>query len=245
MKLACILNLWDGDEHLEKCLGYIVDEVDLIVIVYQTVSNFGEEYCPKIDKVFFHKHQDKIVFSRFKPDFSIVLEERGYQNEFNKRKQGFEIAKEKGCTHFFHLDVDEFYPDFRALKSEFGASGADGSVCPIETYIGKYSYKVEPALKLYVPFIFEVKELGGRLKYSVDRTRTAQADKVVELSKPMHHASWVREDMDRKLRNSSARRNRRNELIKEEVERLMKEGPEGFKSRYFGGKYIKKVDWLS
>ncbi len=46
MKLAAIYNVWDGVELLKHSIASIKQDVDLIIIVYQDISNFGEEFNP-------------------------------------------------------------------------------------------------------------------------------------------------------------------------------------------------------
>ena len=157
---------------------------------------------------------------------------------------GLEIAKEKGATHFLLMDTDEFYPDFAELKQEYIDSGCEGSVCKIETYIAKEEYRLTPMMPFHVPFIHKLEKntiLGGKYPYKCDRTRVVESKSVALLSKFMHHMSWVRDDLDRKIRNSSAKLGRRNDLIKEEVQYLLDNGPKGYKSRYFHGRFITEV----
>jgi len=46
MKLAAIYNLWDGEELLLGSMKCLKDHVDLFIIVWQEVSNFGEPHNP-------------------------------------------------------------------------------------------------------------------------------------------------------------------------------------------------------
>jgi len=234
MVLAAIYNVWDGEEHLLQSVKYIIDEVDIIIILTQNVSNFQERYTPNlvpIEKL----NSDKIHYIKYNPDFAHTDIDVGYKNEIQKRQLGVEIAKISGASHFLLLDTDEFYPDFAELKKEFIESGAHGSAVTIETYVFKENYRVIPPMRYYVPFICELKKntvLGGHFQYKVDQTRSVPLGSCVLLSHPMHHMSWIRDNLERKLRNSSARHTRRNQLIVDDCEMLKAKGLP-YKSKYF------------
>jgi hypothetical protein len=204
MKLAAIYNIWDGVEHLESSVNSIRNDVDYIIFVYQDVSNYGEKYDPlsELQKI---KHD---VTFLYEPD----LNSSPASNEKNKRNIGIQIALKLGCTHFLHLDCDEVYPNFKELKKEFIDSGKDGSVCKITTYFGKSNYCFEKFDNYYVPFIHKLNNdtvAGGRqYPFYVDPTRKINSNNVSLLqSGLMHHYSWVRDDIERKIRNSTARCN--------------------------------------
>lgn len=205
MKLAAIINLWDGEELLLGSIKTIKDHVDLLIIVYQVRSNFGE----------MHRAYDleerkstvcgiPAIWENYEP-----IELGGLLNEQNKRNIGLAIAKREGCTHFLHMDIDEYYEDFASLKQEFIDSQAFGSVCPIYTYFKKPTWRLENLDGYYVPFIHRLldnTQAGYGFPYSFycDPTRVINQANVVKLSQPMHHFSWVRMDIERKARNSSA-----------------------------------------
>ncbi len=234
MKLAAIYNVWDREEHLKQSIEYILEDVDIIIIVWQNVSNFQENYMPNLVPIEKLK-SDKIRYIQYNPDFRYTDIDVGYKNEQQKRQLGVDIAKISGASHFLLLDTDEFYPDFKELKEEFIESGADGSAVEIETYIYRTDYRVTPPMKYHVPFICELKRttiLGGHFQFKVDQTRSTSLTECVLLSKPMHHMSWVRNNIERKLRNSSARHTRRNQVIVDDIERLKAYGLP-YKCKYF------------
>jgi hypothetical protein len=49
LKLSVIYNVFDGVELLRGSMLCMKDHVDLFIIVYQDVSNFGEQYNPLPD----------------------------------------------------------------------------------------------------------------------------------------------------------------------------------------------------
>ena len=203
MKLAALFNVWDGDELLPLSIELIYPFVDNIIILMQEVSNYGEKYSPSLD---FTKNLDKIMIVDFTP-----TNERASRNETIKRQIGIEEAHRLGCTHFFSIDCDEMYFDFEELKKEYIEKGHEGSFCEMFTYYKLPSLRFENKDNYFVPFIHKLNKntLTGFKKYPVyvDPTRGINCKDVILLSKPMHHYSWVRKNIERKLRNSSARQN--------------------------------------
>src|SRR5688572_24354584 len=103
-KLCVIFNVWDGAELLNGSIDCIKNHVDLIIIVYQDVSNWGEYYDPLKD---FNRHGLKYILVKYEPKIK-----DGRTNEIAKRNLGLKVAKENGCTHFSHMDCDEYYENF-------------------------------------------------------------------------------------------------------------------------------------
>lgn len=216
MKLAAIYNVFDGEELLPASISCIIDHVDLIVIVWQDISNFGEAYDP-IRKYYtpdeFAGHDwNKIFLLKYYPDQKLG----GMQNECLKRNLGMRVALRKGCTHYLHIDCDEFYEDFSLAKDMYLNAGHAGSVCRMETYFKKPTLKLDKPEDYFVPFIHELKPgtvvgdmtwWNPKYPFYVDPTRHANMTDVVELPIFMHHYSWVRKDIGRKIRNSSANQN--------------------------------------
>jgi len=210
IKLAAIVNVWDGCELLRGSIDCYKDHVDKIIIVWQNVSNIGEAYDPMPEMKFPFEIEKKIIHSKYEPNFNIAAS----QNEVKKRNIGLDIAYNYDCTHFFHIDVDEYYQNFGAMKKEYFNSRCPGSVCRIYTYFKKPTLRLENLDGYYVPFIHELEEStrSGNCTYPFycDPTRTISFSEKVdkdclwEMSQPMHHYSWIRNDIGRKVRNSSA-----------------------------------------
>jgi hypothetical protein len=206
MKLAAIYNVWDGVELLRGSMISVAAGVDLFIIVYQDVSNFGEKYdpLPDMDLTGFN-----VKLAKYTP-----RNHGGHVNEIKKRNLGIQVAKQEGCTHFFHRDVDEYYKDFVEAKEAFIKSEYTGSVCGIQAYFKQPDLMFDNYESYYVPFIHKLLpnvQAGARqYPFRVDPTRKITRQKnVIELPHTMHHFSWVRKDIQRKIRNSSARNNMR------------------------------------
>lgn len=229
MKLAAIFNVWDGAELLRGSMECLRAHVDLFIIVTQDVSNFGERYNPKLD----YKGFDNVVKIKYTPEFKA-----GAINETNKRNLGLEVARAYHCTHFIQMDTDEYYEDFGGAKREYIRSGLNGSVCKIFTYFKKPEWRCDKEDGYYVPFIHRLRPDSrcGKFNYPfyVDPTRRVNETDVIMLDTYMHHMSWVRADIHRKCRNSSAKANiERGTLLKDYFNPELDEKPEGY--------YIK--DW--
>lgn len=212
MKLACIVNAWDGVELLPKAIKCIYEHVDLIVIVYQDISNFGEKYSP-MPEIEHLNHLGVVQFLKFDPRIEIG----GAMNERAKRNLGIEFARDNHCTHFFAMDVDEFHEDFAAAKEMYLDSGHAGSVMKLRTYFKKPTFMFDIPEDYYVPFIHKMNEDtktgSSSYKFWVDPTRGITETDVVELPIFMDHYSWCRKDIERKARNSSARGIAKNSII--------------------------------
>jgi hypothetical protein len=240
MKLAAIYNVWDGVELLAGSMACLKGHVDKIIIVYQDTSNYGEKYNP-LD----HTNLDNdlpIIFEKFYP----VLSKSPAWNETQKRNAGIEMARLSNCTHFLHLDCDEYYEDFAAAKQSYIDSGAYGSVVRLHTYFREPTWRLDVPENYFVPFIHKLSPytIAGQRGYPfhVDPTRRINEKNVVELPVFMHHFSWVRQNIRRKAENSSARMNIEKGTILEDYDKLAHmDNPEGFYIRDYD-RHITQVE---
>lgn len=209
IKLAAIYNVWDGVELLKGSMESVADGVDEFIVVYQTRSNHGEEFDPRPwipSNVFDSNGNSKPVwFAEHEPTTRNPRKE-----ETVKRQAGVELAKRLNATHFLHMDCDEFYTDFVKLKQRVLDLDLDGSVCQLQTYFKKPTLQLQGFDNYYVPFIHKIQpgiEIGvGIYPFYVDPTRKVKMDPNarVDVVGVMHHFSYVRADIERKARNSTA-----------------------------------------
>jgi len=225
--MIAIYNVFDGEELLEKSVGQLNCGV---VCVVQTISNWGEHYEGGLNEV----KRLGLPYVIYKPDLNLPA----FLNEMTKRNRGIDYAISKGHSHYIHMDCDEMY-----FKDEFEYYAKEAikykaTVCKMQTYfkspeltIGLDNY--------YVPFICEIGRMSQRNKcgYYCDRTRTP-ANRAIELPITMHHYSYVRKDIRRKIENSSAREN----IKKSTFETDWANAKEGYPVGMFQGKTLKKVD---
>lgn len=209
MKLAAIYNVWDGVELLKGSIDSIINHIDLLIIVYQSISNYGEKFDPSPDIVAACESL-KIPVIIHRVDIEQFINPG--RSEAFKRNIGIKLARESGATHFVHLDCDEYYSNFGILKFQYGDK-SDGSVCKMYTYFKRPTLMFEEPDNYYVPFIHRLlpwTQAAQNVKYPhyVDPTRKINTTDVVKLDAEfMHHFSWVRVDIERKIRNSTARKN--------------------------------------
>lgn len=203
MKLGAIFNVFDGTELLKGSMARLKGHVDHFIIVHQVVSNFGEMYDGLAG----------MDLSEFNPIFIAYHPKRygGALNETTKRNLGIEKAKELGCTHFIQMDCDEYYWDFGKAKEQYLSSGMPGSVCELYTYICSPYLRCDKPDGYYVPFIHQLRPNSctgvPHYPFHVDPTRKINETNVVIIEEKMDHFSWVRRDIERKVKNSSAKNN--------------------------------------
>jgi hypothetical protein len=226
MALIGIWNVWsDSSEHLEDSISIIRDELDFVVCVNQLISNWGEVdnsstiECQKLEDAGL---VDSVI------NFNPTSFKYPAKSELSKRRMGLEYAKEKGFDYFVMLDCDEFYDpeifrkDFEKLKtSEF-----DGMYAKIQTYFKTKELMFENYDNYFVPFIHRLSEktnLGFHYPVRTDPTRGVNTKKVFECESVMQHLSWVRNDITKKINNSSAKKN-----IKPSILQDYKNAKEGY-----------------
>lgn len=205
MKLAAIYNIFDGCELLPYSVNSIKNDVDLIIVVYQRCSNFGEVRDP-LPEIEIAMQGLPVIYKHFHPTVN-----GGFHNEKAKRNIGIQIALQEKCTHFIHLDCDEMYENFFDAKQQYLDSGKGGSVCEILTYFKRPTLRFAEKDNYFVPFIHKLTDKtmagNGNYPFYVDPTRTINTQDVALLRTYMHHFSWVRADINRKINNSSAKAN--------------------------------------
>ena len=199
---------------MQGSIDCIKDHVDHIILVYQERSNFGEGHSPL---PLMPAPKGKIIHINYIPK----IELGGTANEKLKRNNGINYARILGCTHFLLMDCDEYYEDFKKAKQEYQSLATDGSVCKMFTYFKLPTLRFQMEDNYYVPFIHKL-DLGtsagtGQYSFYVDPTRKINCKNVTELTQVrMHHFSWVRKDIGRKARNSSAKANiEKSDLLKD------------------------------
>lgn len=210
MKLASIISLFDGEELLVGSMRSVKDSVDLFIIVHQSISNHGELYDPLKNLPDSMDDEFNIVWIPYEPNVD------GMKDETRKRNIGINVARNHKCSHFLFMDVDEYYlpGEFQKAKQlyiESEDTGHDGSVVGLYTYFKSPCLRQENPDNYYVPFIHELKPgtttgLPNVYPYYVDPTRRIRCEMAKLIPGIfMQHYSWVRHDIQRKARNSSAK----------------------------------------
>lgn len=218
MKIGVSFNLFDGEELLESSIKSIRDNVDYISVVYQTVSNFGnpcsDELIPLLDKL----KKDGLIDEIF--PYKPKIGKGGHHNEITKRNIGLYLSEGAGCTHHMAMDSDEFYTEeqFKYMKKVVEQEDLDSCACQMTTYYKDSMYRLEPKEEYYVSLLFKIRQgkefvMGHPFPVLVDPTRRIDPGKFKSFKRDeveMHHMSYVRKDLRKKLQNSSASPNFKN-----------------------------------
>ncbi len=213
MKTGVSYNVFDGEELLEASIAAIREEVDYISVVYQIVSNFGrpanKSLVPLLSDLKEKKLVDKIV------SYSPLLERGGHGNEISKRNIGLELSRHAACTHHMAMDTDEFYieEEFSYMKRVMQEGNYSSGACKMTTYYKEPIYRLEPKESYYVPLFYKLSPTQQRYILAhpfpvlVDPARRMEAGKCKIFRRDeieMHHMSYVRKNIRKKLSNSSA-----------------------------------------
>ncbi len=218
MKLGLSYNVFDGEELLEGSIKQIRGEVDYISVVYQTVSNFGHSCDENLILLLEDLKSSGLIDETYKYTPTDIV---GSTNELKKRNIGLELSIKNGCTHHMSIDTDEYYniDEFRNMKKIVTDGDYDSSVCQMITYYNKPIYRIEPKETYYVPLIYKIRKnvLFGKNKFPVivDPTRKMEPGNCKIFTREeieMHHLSYVRNNIFKKLNNSSAKKNFESEI---------------------------------
>jgi hypothetical protein len=219
MKLGVAYNFFNGEELLYQSVSKIRETVDFIVVLFQKISNSGNEVSQEafieVLKLKKEKLIDEICF--YNPDLKLDP----HLNEMNKRQLGFKLCKERLCTHFLCMDADEFYlrDQFIYAKNKIESMHIDSGVCHIQDYSKDPEFKFKNIASYCVPFIYSVFNnrkyvLRGGFPHWVDPTRIMNPVGSCLKFEPneilMHHFPLTRRDITSKYENSSSKKDFKN-----------------------------------
>lgn len=146
--LTAIYIVWNNEELLDGSIQQIYKDVDDILIVWQAVSNYGNENPNLLPELYRLKEKYGVRLLEFAPNLHL----QGKQNEI--RKVGYGINNIV-TDYFILMNCDHFYePDkFRQAKETFFAGGYDGSATKMFTYYKFPDCRLEKMESYYCPFI--------------------------------------------------------------------------------------------
>lgn len=237
MRLAVIISAWsDTKELLTACIKNFDPICNKIIVVYSTVSNRGN-LDSSIEELL--GLNLPCVWVNYEPDLDLSC----HDNETRKRNLGLNLAREQGFTHFLIADSDEFYhqDEFLKEKQRIEEQNLNGLVCRLKVYVGKptlccddhtlvpFIHKLHPGTQVgvYKNYPFAYDEEG---KAHIDPTRRInQYSRIAMSDIYMHHYSYIRKDMDMKIRNSSANLENSRAVILEEI----REAKPGYVSKLY------------
>ena len=223
-KLGMGIIAFEGIEHIKNITYEVRELVDTIVICLQKESYHGEpihqEDVDLANQLLEYGYVDDIIWF----EATDLHTEEGNAGprwiETDKRK--FILDYLENTARFSHsliIDSNEFYDkeDFEYAKKLLDKDeSARVSYCQYINYYRDYSHILVWPFLAYVPFIsessFRFHFKNGSFKLPSDPTRRYVTDRSVtpkvlsfETIK-MHHLSWIRIDIEKKLNNWSAKR---------------------------------------
>ena len=190
--------------------------------------NFSKYTNQNIEQVVFSLKDKGLVdeIIEYKPNAKINLQ----KNEITKRNIGLKYAKKAGVNYFMTMDTDEFYIKEELDKAQefIIENNITHSFCPIINY-GLTPFQRSKEIAQYsVPFFFKVTKhnfLRNEKKRRIcisDPTRNSSyylfARYFYLNNITMHHMSYIRKDLIKKLESSTANFN--DETIKNILESL-------------------------
>lgn len=240
MKLSVSFNFFNGEECLYESVKYMRNLAEHISIVYQEYSNLNNKITNKALEVLKRIQDENLIDDviLFEPDFSKTVQE----NEYNKRKEGMNIAIKNGATHFLLCDADEFYQsdEFLYAKQYIEKNNITYSACHSYFYVHKPIYRSEIFDTTNVCFICKLDE-NSVFEYNqdfpsenVDPTRrifNRKGNYIFFEKIVMHHMNFVREGFDNKIQNSSSNSNK-------ELKSFLKEVKKNLENWEFGKPFI-------
>lgn len=215
MKLCVTYNVFDCEELLEDSIKSIKNHASVVSVVYQEISNYGQLCDP--DLPLFLKSLknkglvDELILYKTNPD---LLPET---NERRKNNIGYDRAKKNNCDYHMGLACDEFYfkNDLDELFDLLKENQYDVVTSYMYTYYKSNRYRFKEIENYVVPVVNKVYshkkfEQGAKMPILIDPTRRMyyETSYCYPKNKPiMHHLSHVRKDFEKKLVNSTAKRN--------------------------------------
>jgi glycosyltransferase involved in cell wall biosynthesis len=239
MKLTAIFNVWsDCLDTFDQSLKNISPLVDEVIVVWSEQSNYFvkdtqlREYLASADI------PENCTLIQWEPEKGRQV----HENETKKRNFGLNRAIERGANYFLMMDGDEFYipEEFKAEYQRIQDKGLNGLVCRTKVLFGDPGLYVND--HTLVPFIQKVTPtiaLGSFRQYPyaydkngphIDPTRRTNQVRKVEMSEIyMYHASWIRHDYMKKVKNSAAKNN----LLKSTIFNDLARAKEGYYCEFY------------
>jgi len=227
-RLGLTINAFDASELLDQLISEIRDQVDWVAAIYQKRSYWGNPMA-KTDMDELNRLKslgliDELI--EFKPNFNKYSREQ----ECEKRNQGIELAKQRGCSHVLNIDADEFYDkdQFREAKNYINQTGWGITYWSYVNYYKDFEHYLVYPFRPLVPGIHST-----FFKYTYNGPAPGPTDPTRRILNPsnlgtyvfpdevirMGHAAWIRRDIRKKLVNWSAKNHFPKELINKAVER--------------------------
>jgi len=229
-KLGLSIVCFDGSEHLKNIIYELRSICDVIHVCLQKVSYHGdpidEEDVKEVEYLKTLGYVDEILW--YEPNLNYLKKEKfdasiPRQLECNKRNMMLDALEKAGCSHSLVIDSDEYYDliDFkRAYDIINNTPEIHITYCQYVNYYNAYDRLLVYPFNAFVPFITESKY---RFKFNTqDFNRPSDPTRRYYIpeengKKPqfiifnwktvhMHHFSWIRKSIEKKIDCWSAKR---------------------------------------
>lgn len=237
MKIGVSYNVFDGEEHLMNSILQIRESVDFISVVFQKKSNYGEKCDKNLEKLILQLRNDGLVDKVL--EYFPLSNVSPHVNEINKRNLGLILSEKNRCTHHMSMDTDEYYfkEQFNYMKKVVEEGNYDSAACQMSTYYKEPIYQLFPKEEYYVSLLFKIRPnvsyvFANRFPVLTDPTRSMEPGNFRLFTRDeieMHHMSFIRLDIETKLKNSSAKINFQNYI--EEFLEYFEDWTHGMKAR--------------
>lgn len=225
-KLGLGIVAFEGTEHIKNITYELRDLCDYIVVCLQKISYDGEHCISQFD-IDECEHLkscgliDNIIWFESKTDYSNVAEQKSVPRriETDKRNYILQDLEQHGMTHGMVIDSDEFYDhdDFMLARKMFDSNDEmKVSYCEYVNYYRDYQHLLIWPFRSYVPFITEIQYRFSFDNGSFDRPSDPTRRYLIpERGKyhifpyrtvKMHHLSWIRINIERKIDAWSAKK---------------------------------------
>lgn len=215
MAICAIINFWCGYEVLPFAVKQWHKLGVDVIIVYSNTSNYRmlRNNSALLSRP---EYKDCILF-KCEPLDSL----QPVDNERRKRNYGIEKARGLGYTHFITADADELYEsvdvDLNAAGTVVGCQtyfktptltiGLDVTLVP---FVHKLTPNIAHAWNRTYPFAFDK---NGGIRIDPSRQLNINDGVAFRSDIVMHHYSYVRDDINVKIENSTARNNIRKSVV--------------------------------
>lgn len=214
-KFGVSYNVFDGEELLKDSILSIRDNVDYVSVVYQKESNYGNTCSENLEEILYDLVDNKLIdrLYNYKPKLNLTP----HFNEVLKRNIGYFISQKEGMDYHMTMDCDEFFinNEFINMKRRYVEDNLDSGYCQMLTYYKTKEYILDPPEDYYISLFYRISNYNNyffqaNTPVTVDPTRKMNSGKFKIFDRneiQMHHMSYIRNDINKKFQNSSAKVN--------------------------------------
>ena len=214
IKTGMAINIFEGAEHVREILLEVRDLVDVVVILLQRESYTGIPIDMEDLRLVLELRECGLVNEII--EFQRIPYLPSREQETVKRNQGMAYMQSKGCDYGIVMDSDEYYEhdQFLAAKEFVRQNLVEATYCYYINYYKDRWHVLEDdcyEATRGVPFLCKTSlRFLHEMPISIptDATRRIQSKQATLLPKEMitmHHWSWVRNDVAKKINAWSSR----------------------------------------